>query len=248
MASAATLQVCPITMTDPLDRLPYDLWVKCICLATYNVADGPLLLLAVSQRWQANVLETPEVWTYIEINNSVDEDVRIHTFCHLSGQCLFDVRIILPLINLKALSLIKEAGTRLRTILFNHPMQWVGPYFLGQAMELLFSPSILHVVYSELVEINYDQINGPSYKPYSTLLNWCPKLRLVPMFNLEDWSADIVRRQKLESFGVWLDRMVERLTIPEEERLWVSFLRMPTTTLKKISITANAAAALSALI
>lgn len=231
MASAATLENLPVNRTDPLDRLPYDLWVKCICFATYNMADGPLPLLAVSRRWQANLLETPQVWTYIEISNSEDEELRIHTFLYLSGQCLFDVRIILPVINLKILSFIKEASTRVRAIIFGRPMESFLASNLQIAMEHLFPKAIPNIVYPELEEFNYDWSNNSLYRPYPTLMDQCPKLRIVPMFGLEHWNADIVLKQKLESFILWLELGVEiptRVTTPEGQKAWISLLRAPT--------------------
>lgn len=212
------------------------------------MADGPLPLLAVSRRWKANVLETPEVWTYVEINNSEDEEIRVHTFLYLSGQCLFDVRILLPLEDSKALSLIKGASTRLRAIMFNQTTSWNYSYHLNNVMEHLFSPGILNVAYPELQEVSYDGIHNSLYRPYPTLVDWCPKLRLVP-FDLAHWGTDIVLKQRLESLVVWFEPSVDepaRLTTPESEKAWVSFFRTPTT-LREVNIFTNSVAMLRAL-
>ena len=78
---------------DPLQILPYELWVKCITLYARQQPEGALPLLAVSSEWQSRLLETPEIWTSIYLDGGHDEQSRVQCFFHLSKS--FPIEIIL---------------------------------------------------------------------------------------------------------------------------------------------------------
>jgi hypothetical protein len=64
-------------MPDPLDALPYEIWIWCISLSIDGRLAGPLELLAVSRRWDGLLLNTPSLWSQIYIQNREDEMVFI---------------------------------------------------------------------------------------------------------------------------------------------------------------------------
>lgn len=88
MAQPQSIQ--PVTY-DPIQQLPYDVWIECIKFAVVDDPVGPLPYLAVSPEWSRNLMEEPSLWTTIVIYNGEDEAARIHIFLHLSQNYLLDV-------------------------------------------------------------------------------------------------------------------------------------------------------------
>jgi hypothetical protein len=105
-----------LKMTDPLDALPYEVWVWCITFAIDGRKDGPLELLAVSSRWAGVLLDTPSLWNQIYIENGEDEIARICTFLYLSRGCSLHVDIMTGLPSLDSLQLIVDHVSRVSTI------------------------------------------------------------------------------------------------------------------------------------
>jgi hypothetical protein len=68
---------------DILKWFPYEIWSRCILGAIYRAPEGPLPFLNVSSYWQTLLLDSPEMWSYIQIDG---EDVagKVYTFLHLS--------------------------------------------------------------------------------------------------------------------------------------------------------------------
>jgi hypothetical protein len=70
--------------TDPLQILPYDVWVLCMRFYVRDQPEGALPLLAVSQAWQADLLDIPEIWATIYFDGALDEERRAEVFFFLS--------------------------------------------------------------------------------------------------------------------------------------------------------------------
>ena len=107
-------------MTDPLTKLPYEIWARCIELAVRNQPvglGGPLAFITVSQNWQRELLCSPDLWRHIWIQNDEDEKARISIFLHLSGHRPLDVLITTVLPTTDSLQLIKPHLSRVKTIL-----------------------------------------------------------------------------------------------------------------------------------
>jgi hypothetical protein len=109
---------------DPLVRLPYETWLQCLSLAIHESADepfrhksadGPLPYLAVSPHWNETILSSPALWTRIIINNSEDEEARLHTFLHLSASQLLDVECP-GNVPVQSLQLLAQHRTRIRSL------------------------------------------------------------------------------------------------------------------------------------
>lgn len=87
-----------MTSFDPLDFFPYEVFSRIIQFACYDDRNGPLLLLTTSPRWETTIIETPEVWSHITIDDKYhnDEDIidRALVFLHLSRNVPIDLRII----------------------------------------------------------------------------------------------------------------------------------------------------------
>jgi hypothetical protein len=105
-----------LKMTDPLDALPYEIWIWCMTFAVDGRKDGPLELLAVSRRWAGVLLDTPSLWNQIYIENGEDEMARIATFLRLSRGCSLHVDIMTALPNLDSVQLIVDHISRVSTI------------------------------------------------------------------------------------------------------------------------------------
>jgi hypothetical protein len=103
-------------MPDPLDALPYEIWIWCITLAIDGRQAGPLELLAVSGRWERLLLDTPSLWSQICIQNGEDEITRISTFLYLSRKCSLHVDILTSVLSRDSLRLIAEHISRVTTI------------------------------------------------------------------------------------------------------------------------------------
>jgi hypothetical protein len=103
-------------MTNTLDALPYEIWIRCMAFAIDGRRDGPLELLAVSRRWAKVLLDTPSLWNQIYIENGEDEITRVYTFLYLSGGCSLHVDIMTALPNLESLQLIVDHVSRVSTI------------------------------------------------------------------------------------------------------------------------------------
>lgn len=76
---------------DPIQRLPYDIWTKCVKFVIGNSSAGPLAQLAVSNHWNLALIGAPSLWTTIVIEDGEDELARIHTFLHFSHNSLLDI-------------------------------------------------------------------------------------------------------------------------------------------------------------
>jgi hypothetical protein len=103
-------------MHDPLDALPYEIWIWCITLAIDGRQVGPLELLAVSRRWEMLLLDTPSLWNQIYVQNGEDEIARISTFLHLSRKCSLHVDILTSAATRDSLHLIAKHISRVTTI------------------------------------------------------------------------------------------------------------------------------------
>ena len=103
-------------MVDPLDALPYELWIWCIEFAIDGRKAGPLELLSVSKRWDIVLLDTPSLWAQIYVENGEDEIARISTFLYLSRKCSLHVDIMTALPMLDSLELIADHLSRISTI------------------------------------------------------------------------------------------------------------------------------------
>jgi hypothetical protein len=103
-------------MPDPLDALPYEVWIWCITLSINGRHAGPLELLGVSRRWGRLLLDTPSLWNQIYIQNGEDEVARISTFLHLSKKCSLHVDILTPVPTKDSLHLIAKNISRVTTL------------------------------------------------------------------------------------------------------------------------------------
>jgi hypothetical protein len=103
-------------MPDPLDALPYEIWIWCITLSIDGQHAGPLELLGVSRRWDGLLLDTPFLWNKIYIQNGEDEIAKISTFLHLSKKCSLHVDILTSVLTRDSLRLIAEHMYRVTTI------------------------------------------------------------------------------------------------------------------------------------
>jgi hypothetical protein len=115
-----TMAATTISMIDPLERLPYELWVKTFQCVVSDRREGTLPYLAVSQKWSQTILEEPSLWTSIIIDGDIDEVVRIYIFLHLSRDHLLDVTVM-GLVTLvtqldDGLQVALEQGHRIRSL------------------------------------------------------------------------------------------------------------------------------------
>ena len=78
---------------DILKIFPYEVWPKCIMAAIDREPEGPLPFLNISTHWQTLLLDTPELWTYIHIEDGEDLAARVHLFLHLSRHCPLEVAV-----------------------------------------------------------------------------------------------------------------------------------------------------------
>jgi hypothetical protein len=103
-------------MSDPLRKLPLELWSWCIQLAIDGQRTGPLEFMMVSRRWQSTLLNSPVLWTQIHLHNEEDEMALVSTFLHLSKRSPLHVEIMTVLPTTSDLELIAEHSSRIRTI------------------------------------------------------------------------------------------------------------------------------------
>lgn len=103
-------------MSDPLRILPYEIFIKCIFLATREVPDGPLESTLVSQHWQAVLVDSPLLWSTIFLLNTEDEISRVSAFLHLSKEHALDVYIRTMLPTEEGLQLLKPHQHRIKKI------------------------------------------------------------------------------------------------------------------------------------
>ncbi|CAG8732094.1 14780_t:CDS:2, partial [Acaulospora colombiana] len=67
--------------TDPLDFLPHELWTHIITLAILNEESAfdeitphlVMVMMLVSRRWEAFLIQTPMFWTNIHIRDDLDD-------------------------------------------------------------------------------------------------------------------------------------------------------------------------------
>ncbi|KIM29164.1 hypothetical protein M408DRAFT_22975 [Serendipita vermifera MAFF 305830] len=78
-------------LSDPLNYLPYELWVECIHLAISDEPTGPLSLLEVSSNWTKKITAAPELWSRIHIDTGDDLLARAETFLCLSEPVRIDL-------------------------------------------------------------------------------------------------------------------------------------------------------------
>jgi hypothetical protein len=121
LASASTIlcscrREIKFKMSDPLRKLPNELWSLCIKFAIIGRATGPLDFITVSRHWGSALLDSPSLWTQIYIQNGEDEMARISLFLHLSKQCQVHVDIMTVLPTVDSLRLVAEHISRVRTI------------------------------------------------------------------------------------------------------------------------------------
>jgi hypothetical protein len=120
--SSCFLSEALLQMPDPLTKLPYEIWARCIELAVRNQPTGPLAFIMVSQNWQRELLCSPDLWSYIWIQNDEDETARIWIFLHLSGHRPLHVLVKTVLPTTDSLQLIKPHLSRVKTILITPEM------------------------------------------------------------------------------------------------------------------------------
>src|ERR1700760_125847 len=102
---------------DPFHRFPYEIWTKCVGFAAYGNSAGPFPFLLVSQSWKKSIIETPEVWTSLVIDEDEECEARLHTHLHLSKTRLIDVHIQRHLDSVQGnLELVLKASDRIRAI------------------------------------------------------------------------------------------------------------------------------------
>lgn len=112
--SRASAQHDLVSMKDPLVALPYEIWSKCISLATQESPIGPLDLLSVSQHWQTLLIDCPFIWTRISISNTEDEMARISVFLYLSKTYPLYVDIGATLATQAGLYLLESHRSRIK--------------------------------------------------------------------------------------------------------------------------------------
>jgi hypothetical protein len=103
-------------MSDPLEALPYELWVFCIAFVIDGNQAGPLELFGVSTSWDKALLDTPSLWSQIYILNEEDEMARVSTFLYLSKGCSLHVHITTVPLTLGSLQLAAENIARVKAI------------------------------------------------------------------------------------------------------------------------------------
>lgn len=81
----------PTNLNDPLNYLPYEVWVECLHLAISDEPTGPLSLLEVSSNWMKKITTSPELWSRIYIDNGEDQLARAETFLTLSEPVRIDL-------------------------------------------------------------------------------------------------------------------------------------------------------------
>jgi len=103
------------TSIDPLEHLPYEICANILQCLSSDAPEGPLPYIGVSQRWSRAILEEPNLWTSVIIDESADEDARIRTFLYLSRDHLLDVTVIAPFARLDGLRAVLEEAHRIRS-------------------------------------------------------------------------------------------------------------------------------------
>lgn len=78
---------------DPVELFPSEIFTAIIRFAASAQLGGPLPFLAVSTIWEFTILRSPDVWTYIIINDNDDALERTETFIHLSGLQPLEIHI-----------------------------------------------------------------------------------------------------------------------------------------------------------
>jgi hypothetical protein len=150
---------------DPLIRLPYEPWLRCLSFAALDSADGPLPYLAVSPNWSENILSSPTLWTQIITDHGGDEEARLHTFLHLSaGQPL---EVVCPgNVPVQLLRLLAQHRTRIISLYINNAMASV-------TMPTRLWASLGHPKMQRLAFRSHKRVNPIA----QALVPTCPNLR-----------------------------------------------------------------------
>ncbi|KIM23889.1 hypothetical protein M408DRAFT_27487 [Serendipita vermifera MAFF 305830] len=100
---------------DPIEKLPYELWTRCLRICACDQPDGPLALLAVSRAWESWLMAAPEVWTTIYLDGGPDESWRVGSFFHFSKPLLVEVVIDA---SSTMLSIVAQYQERIKSFIF----------------------------------------------------------------------------------------------------------------------------------
>jgi hypothetical protein len=162
---------------DPVEVFPYEVFVSIISYASSRDPSGPLPLILVSAQWESVIVETPELWTYIVINNDEDTLHRITTSLHLSHQKPLDVQIISPLKYPVLISFLMrdEVASRIRSLEFPKPEVYpsaVRDEVITTILEYLLPRNITFPILERIS-------SGYQTSLVADFLKACPRLRSI---------------------------------------------------------------------
>ncbi|KAG8851304.1 hypothetical protein FS842_011244 [Serendipita sp. 407] len=162
-------------MPDPLQVLSYDVWVICIQLAIHGQPTGPLELMMVSRRWKGALLDTPLLWSRIQLQSTEDELGRVRTFLRLSKECPLDIDIVATLSTEKTLRLIQPHLSRVKSVSIRpdlshhktvvHRQQWLG-----------VASFILATFFNQITPPNVQISHSGMYRTEDTQMQYYPNL------------------------------------------------------------------------
>lgn len=158
-------------MPDPLERLPYELWVDCLYFASIGSSDGPLPYLAVSSKWSQSLIVEPTLWTTVHVNDKEDAAARIHAFLHLSGGRLLD--IVIHDAVLEHFELIMPHAQRIRALLSDVKFH-SNSRRLGKIIELFTRGA---PPYPQMVAVTISLSSILSQDQWMKFIETCPNLR-----------------------------------------------------------------------
>jgi hypothetical protein len=107
-------------MKDPIEYFPYEIFTKIIRFASYGVSGGPLTFLMTSTRWMITILDTPEAWTCIRIDNSSNVYHYTVASLELSRGRPIDLHLSWALCSTEALNIAMKESSRIRAIIVNN--------------------------------------------------------------------------------------------------------------------------------
>lgn len=157
-------------LQDIIKRFPYEIWSKCILNAIYRSPEGPLPFLSVAPHWETLLLDSPEMWTYIQIDEGEDVVARAHTFLHLSQQHPLEL----------AIAFFGSSWTSSAPILLPHKGRIHSIYMLEQsffylgAERILYPSGDINFPSFRTIATNRFDASGSSFGPLFTL---CPNLQ-----------------------------------------------------------------------
>lgn len=102
---------------DPISHFPYEIFSEIIRFAAYGVPSGPLPFLMTSNGWLTTILDSPEVWTCIKVDNRPDTYHRTSVFQHLSRDRPIELHILSwALRSTETLKPVLKESSRIRVI------------------------------------------------------------------------------------------------------------------------------------